>query len=688
MPSTSDTVLIRKSTLETSKPPTNYRYLLWIFLVIVIIGGIAWYLVQPELVKISISSVHIEGETVEYLVEWNEEQRPKHIEFAVRNSPVKESWDVTPLMRKKQGSFSTIGWDATQYTYLVTVTERNGKSSVKTGSFQLQKRDLVQPKVEVTRIKPHYLENEPIQYEIRSNDDRALKTVSFEIQNTELRQKWVVNAPELSQKGTLTTDSWAVNHEYTYVVTAEDQAGNRFEKNGSFYLEGFDKTAPVGKISGILKDYHLGDTVSFFIEATDDKGLQDIEFTIEMGLIKQIWHTNSRASQQQSSFSTTGWQAGTYEYTLKVTDSTGNISMGKSSFILGEIDKIPPALTYKGIEKSYNVGDTIAYSLEVTDNKELDKISLLVSSSPVQETWTASGTDYKLHSSFSTAGWQPGNYTYTFVVTDKSNNSTGEVIGTFTLNQPTAPHLDIASLLNQCREHFAADRLMLGKSGSAFECYQQVLELEPQQTEALAGIQSIADRYRQLIEKSLQDKELDKTATFITRLEQVNPKSQGLNELRLKLKQAQSAASATIQPVQTQPVVKSAVKQETKQESKQETKQEDKDNTPRRSERPKSAPQKQAEPEPKDDPPRPVERPKSPPQRRATPEPDEEAPPPRRPVERPKPLPPPQKPSEKLLESAGTGCKTCTCSDVLTKLSIGVEPLTQEEKSFLRAQCR
>lgn len=667
MSSTPDTVLIRKSTLETSKPPTTYRYLLWSFLASVIVAGITWSLMQPELVKISIGSAYIEGETIEYLVEWNEEQRPKHIEFAVRNSPMKESWDVTPLMRKKQGNFSTIGWDAMQYTYLVTVTERNGKTLVKTGTFQLQKRDLVQPKVEVTGIKTHYLENEPIQYEIKSSDDRELKNLSFEVKGTDFRKNWASNAPELLQKGTLTTETWAVNHEYIYVVTAEDRAGNRFEKNGSFYLEGFDKTAPVGKISGILKDYHLGDIVVFSIEATDDKGLQDIEFNIENGLVKQIWHTNNRNSQQQSSFSTTGWQAGNYDYTLKVIDSSGNISMGKSSFILGEIDKIPPALTYKGIEKSYNVGDTIAYSLEVTDNKELDKISLLVSSSVVQETWTASGADYKLHSSFSTSGWQPGSYTYTFVATDKANNTTGEIIGSFILNQPTAPHLDVASLLAQCQEHLAADRLMLGKSGSAFECYQQVLELEAKNSDALAGIQAVAARYRQLIENSLQAKELDKAATFLARLEQVNPKFETLGELRKKLKQAQNIANTPAEPVQTQPVAKSAGKTPPAPKTEAKAKSQEENSPPRRppAERPKSAPQKAAEIE--------------------TPE-EDDPPPPRRPVERPKPVP--QKQPEKHPEPAATICKTCTCSDVLTKLSIGVEPLSQEEKSFLRAQCR
>jgi len=637
MSSNRDTVLIRKSTLTTSKPATSMQqYVLWSLfaLTMILLGTGLWYAAQTEQVKVFLHPEYTEGDSIEYIIEWNEEDRPKNITFAVRNSPIKESWEVTPLMRKKQGNFSTIGWDTTQYTYLITVTERNGKSYTMTGFFDLQKRDIVQPTVEVTKINPHYNEGEMIHYNITCSDDRNLKQVSLEIKDNQLHEKWQVHAKTHVQQGNIATSNWAVNQEYTYVVTAEDAAGNRFEKSGTFFLEGLDKTAPVGKIVGIFQDYHLGDSINFSIEASDDRALQDVEFTIENGLVKQIWHTNNRSSRQQSSFSTTGWQTGTYEYALKVADSSGNISIGKSNFILGEIDKIPPALSYKEIAKSYTVGDTISYSLEATDNKDLDKITFAVSSSTVQETWVASGTHYKLHASFSTVNWQPGNYTYLFTATDKSHNTTGEMIGSFTLLPPTAQPTDVTTLLIECKEHLAADRLMLGKTGSAFECYQQILEIEAKNSEALAGIQAIEVRYRSLIETALEDKELEKAETFLTRLIQVNPKTNGLNELRRKLKQARNTVHAPSPPVQTQPVIKPTVaknpapKTSLKQHVEQVIK------------------KKQTLPE------------------------------------KIKPVPVAPKPPEPVV------CKTCNCNDVLTKLSIGVEPLNQEEKSFLRTQCR
>lgn len=637
MSSNRDTILIRKSTLTTSKPATLMQhYVLWSFLAlsIMLAGAGLWYAAQTEQVKVLLHPEYTEGDTIEYVIEWNEEDRPKNITFAVRNSPLKESWEVTPLMRKKQGNFSTIGWDTTQYTYLVTVMERNGKSYTITGVFDLQKRDIVQPTVEVTQINPHYNEGETIPYRIACSDDRNLKQVSLEIKDSQLHEKWQVHDKTHVQQGNIVTSNWAVNREYTYIVTAEDVAGNRFEKSGTFFLEGLDKTAPLGKIVGIFQDYHLGDSINFSIEASDDRALQNIEFTIENGLVKQIWHTSNRSSRQQSSFSTAGWQVGTYEYTLKVADSSGNVSIGKSNFILGEIDKVPPALSYKEIAKSYTIGDTINYSLEATDNKDLDKITFAVSSSTVQETWVASGTHYKLHSSFSTVDWQPGNYTYLFTATDKSHNTTGEIIGSFTLLPPTAQPTNVTTLLIECQEHLAADRLMLGKTGSAFECYQQILEKEAKNSEALAGIQAIETRYRSLIETALEDKELEKAATFLTRLEQVNPKTDGLNELRRKLKQAQNAAHAPNSAVQTQPVIKPVVAK-----------------TPA----PKTSLKQQVQQVIK---------------KKQTV------------TEKAKPLPVAPKPPEPVV------CKTCNCNDVLTKLSIGVEPLNQEEKSFLRTQCR
>jgi hypothetical protein len=133
-----------------------------------------------------------------------------------------------------------------------------------------------------------------------------------------------------------------------------------------------------------------------------------------------------------------------------------------------------------------------------------------------------------------------------------------------------------------------------------------------------------------LIETALEDKELEKAATFLTRLEQVNPKINGLNELRRKLKQAQNT-HAHSSAVQTQPVIKPVVA---------------KTPAPKTSLNQQVIKKKEAV------------------------------------TEKAKPLPVAPKPLEPVV------CKTCNCNDVLTKLSIGVEPLNQEEKNFLWTQCR
>ena len=62
----------------------------------------------------------------------------------------------------------------------------------------------------------------------------------------------------------------------------------------------------------------------------------------------------------------------------------------------------------------------------------------------------------------------------------------------------------IAIWLQQCEQHFQANRLTLGKSGNALECYQQLLTQDPHNNQAKAGLTRIEKRYQQWIKQALQ----------------------------------------------------------------------------------------------------------------------------------------------------------------------------------------
>lgn len=96
--------------------------------------------------------------------------------------------------------------------------------------------------------------------------------------------------------------------------------------------------------------------------------------------------------------------------------------------------------------------------------------------------------------------------------------------------------LEIQLQLDECNQHFLADRLTTGSGGTAFACYQDVLEKEPENAEALAGLEKIEKRYVTLIKRELGKGQLNKAKTFLTRLYTVNPQSLLLVYAQLEIK--------------------------------------------------------------------------------------------------------------------------------------------------------
>jgi tetratricopeptide (TPR) repeat protein len=94
----------------------------------------------------------------------------------------------------------------------------------------------------------------------------------------------------------------------------------------------------------------------------------------------------------------------------------------------------------------------------------------------------------------------------------------------------------LTGLLEQCQAHFKANRLTTGKGGTAFECYQKVLTLEPKNAQAIAGLKQIEIRYQHWAERALKKRQWQKARKHIHRLRRVNPRSPVLPKLFNRLK--------------------------------------------------------------------------------------------------------------------------------------------------------
>jgi len=109
----------------------------------------------------------------------------------------------------------------------------------------------------------------------------------------------------------------------------------------------------------------------------------------------------------------------------------------------------------------------------------------------------------------------------------------------------------VTQLLRVCRRHFQAGRLS-GGSGTAFRCYQNVLEKDQTNAQALAGLEKIEKRYVDLIRGALKKKQVDSAAHYLASLRSVSPGSVQLPRLEASLS-ALRASQTPPQPVVVTP---------------------------------------------------------------------------------------------------------------------------------------
>jgi hypothetical protein len=97
----------------------------------------------------------------------------------------------------------------------------------------------------------------------------------------------------------------------------------------------------------------------------------------------------------------------------------------------------------------------------------------------------------------------------------------------------------VVALLRQCETHLKANRLTTGKKGTAFECYHKVLAIDSDNAKAKAGLGKIEARYQYWADRALKRGKLPSARRHIKRLRRVNPNSSALPKLQERLKTAE-----------------------------------------------------------------------------------------------------------------------------------------------------
>jgi serine/threonine protein kinase len=108
--------------------------------------------------------------------------------------------------------------------------------------------------------------------------------------------------------------------------------------------------------------------------------------------------------------------------------------------------------------------------------------------------------------------------------------------------------------LAQCKIHFRANRLTSGDSrdsGTAYDCYREVLQLDPENAEALEGITQIAGKYAGWTSGKIDQRNPFAAHLYLDRLVGVDPQYPQLPELRERLEQLDRSLASSRRAAQT-----------------------------------------------------------------------------------------------------------------------------------------
>jgi tetratricopeptide (TPR) repeat protein len=127
----------------------------------------------------------------------------------------------------------------------------------------------------------------------------------------------------------------------------------------------------------------------------------------------------------------------------------------------------------------------------------------------------------------------------------------------------------IETLLSAAQQDMKALRLMSPAGKNALERYRSVLEMEPDNTEAKRGIQSVAEQYVQLAEQAIDRAQYESAADLLDKAESVSPGQSSVRRAkeRLATRVAQAGQEAEKKLLEEDRINKQKAEQERKKQA-------------------------------------------------------------------------------------------------------------------------
>ncbi len=100
---------------------------------------------------------------------------------------------------------------------------------------------------------------------------------------------------------------------------------------------------------------------------------------------------------------------------------------------------------------------------------------------------------------------------------------------------------EIELALKRCNKHLRAYRLTSGNNGNAYDCYQAILQKNPENNQAILGITKIEKKYKQLIRKYINLNNTTKAQGYIAKLNKINPQNESIAILQKEINQSKKS---------------------------------------------------------------------------------------------------------------------------------------------------
>ena len=125
---------------------------------------------------------------------------------------------------------------------------------------------------------------------------------------------------------------------------------------------------------------------------------------------------------------------------------------------------------------------------------------------------------------------------------------------------PSAEEVEVTRLLAAAETDLKARRLTSPAGNNAWDRYQQVLEIEPTNPEAVQGMDRVIESYMELFGIAVEQEDFDQADSYLGRIRDLHPDSQVLMTGRQQLEDAKQARAARLAEIEQQRQAKEAAR--------------------------------------------------------------------------------------------------------------------------------